>query len=332
MPDPEEDLELLFRLALREAQASEFHDVAVGSLLAMAERDESLSRIAAEELAPRAAELELHLTGSDVRNHSANARSFGLLVLRVAEASKEFVKDRLHVQSLSADILVAPGPGSVRATFIAPDPAGSADGAFEDAHSDGPVWVHTNIQSESLHRIAIVLANADPDAPESEALDGAIQQLPPAARRQLDKAVKEVVKRDWSVAGEFRQRGIGVEAVQMKPAAARYLSSRLADDQATQEALRTTGVIDGHRWSTGLMFFRPGGSGRAFHASFSSTDLQERVAALAAVPDRTVEAEFTVYVYHGPGTGDSGRRSYVLNQIRPMDEVPNPELDFGIND
>jgi hypothetical protein len=329
MPDANDDLPMdeLFRRAIREAQASPFADYAVSSLIAAVGNNEVLRRIAAEEMAPRAAELELHLNGEDVRDHSTNARSFGILLIRIAEASKQYVKDKLNIPRLAADLLVAPGPGSVRATFLAPDPSAEAAGTFPDAHPKGPVWTHSNVQSESLHKIAVVLANANPNTPESEALDGAIQQLPATARRQLEKAVAEVVKRDWSLSGEFRQRGIGVEPVELGPEAARYLSSRLKDDQADVDQLQINGVVDGHRWSTGLMFFRPVGGLRPFHASFESTEIQEHVAALAAVPDRAVNAAFTVYVYHGPGTGDSGRRSYVLTQIEALDDGPAITLD-----
>lgn len=328
MPDLDsEDFHETFRRALREAQASSFPDLALSSLLAVTDYDESLRQIAATELAPRAAQLELHLDGDDVTGHATNAKAFGLFVMRVAESSKQYVKNHLSAKRISADLLISPGVGSVRATFIAPDPATASDGAFPDENAQGAVWTHSNLQSESLHRIAVVFANADPDSPESEALDGAIQQLPPASRRELRKAITEVVRRDWTVSGEFRQRGIGVEKVELLPAAAKYLSSRLQDDEAVPEEWRTTGVVDGHRWSTGLMYFRPGNS-RAFHASFVSSEIQEKVAALAAVDGQQVDAKFTVYVYHGPGTGDSGRRSYVLDEIEPLDAGPEATLDL----
>ena len=306
---------------------SEDSELLVDGLLAVVHGNEALERIAEIELAPRAAELELRLDGDDVVKYATNAKAFGLFIMRVAESSKQYVKNQLNAERISADLLVSPGVGSVRATFIAPDPATASDGAFPDENAQGAVWTHSNVQSESLHRIAVVFANADPDTPESEALDGAIQQLPPASRRELRKAITEIVRREWKVSGEFRQRGIGVEKVELKPAAAKYLSSRLQDDEAEIEDWRTTGVVDGHRWSTGLMYFRPG-NGRAFHASFASSEIQEKVAVLAAVDGQQVDALFTVYVYHGPGTGDSGRRSYVLDEIEPLDAGPEVTLDL----
>jgi len=323
---PESRVDEKFRLAIRSALASEDPEFLIANLLSVIEGNEALQRIADFELAPRGAELELHLDGDDVVKHATNAKAFGLFVLRIAESSKQYVKDQINANRLSADLLISPGVGSVRATFIAPDPATTEDGAFPDEGRAGPVWTHSNVQSESLHRIAVVFANADPEAPESEALDGAIQQLPPSSRRELRKALTEVVRREWSVSGEFRQRGIGVERVELRPAAAKYLSGRLQDDEAKPEEWRTTGVVDGHRWSTGLMYFRPV-QGRAFHASFASSEVQEKVAVLAAVDGQQVEALFTVYVYHGPGVGDSGRRSYVLVDVKPLDAGPAESLE-----
>jgi hypothetical protein len=319
MPQSDLTLEESFRLALREAVQSDLRDLLLETLLASARDNEALQAVANEELAPRAAHLELHLDGDNVFQHSTNAKSFGAFVSRIAEASKEFVKDRLHVDRLASDILIAPGPGSVRATFFAPDPVNSSEHTtLADASIDGGLWRDTNLQSESLHRIATVLSNADPDSPESDALDGAIQQLPLSARRHLRSAVREVAKQEWNISGEFWQRGIGIEIVAMKPSSARYLSDRLAVQEIERGTWVSTGVLDGHKWSTGMMFFIPGGNSRPIPASFATTEIQQQVAALAAVADQQVKATFTVYTQHGAGTPEAGRRSYVIEKIESI--------------
>lgn len=329
MPPTDLTIQESFRRALRSAIKAEDSDLVIDSLLAAVEGDLVLENIAALELAPRAAHLELHLDGPDVQSHATNARSFGVFVLRISEAGKEFVKDRLHIDRFASDILIAPGPGSVRATFIAPDPVDLAQGPLADySPHDEALWTDANLQSEALHQIAVVLANADPETPESEALDGAIQQLPMASRRHLRTAVNEAAKRDWLITGEFRQRGVGVEQVELKPSAAKYLSSRLVAQATEEDTWRTTGILDGHKWSKGLMYFIPSGRTKSFFASFATSEIQQQVAALSAVPEQKVEAVFTVFVSHGLGEGESGTRSYVIQEIRPLDAGPESQLDF----
>jgi hypothetical protein len=321
-------LEESFRRALRSAAKDE-SGFMIETLLSAVDGNALLERVATEELAPRAAHLELHLTGEEVAEHATNAKSFGTFLVRISEAGKEYVKDRLRIPSFSSDIQVAPGPGSVRATFFAPDPVDVTQNPFADSTASEALWTDANLQSDALHHIAVVLSNSDPDSPESEALDGAIQQLPMASRKHLRSAVNEAVRRDWVIEGEFRQRGIGVEPVKMSVSAARYLSKRLVVEEVVRETWTTTGILDGHKWSTGLMYFIPSDRGRPFPASYASMEVQQRVAELDTVPEQKVEATFTVFIQHGQGNSDSGTRSYVLNEVRPLDSGPGVELDIA---
>jgi len=99
-----------FRNALREAQNSPWRDAVTRGLLASAQGNSELEAVAAVELAPRASHLELHLEGEDAQELATNARSFGVFVLRFSEAGKEYVKDRLHIDRFTSDIMIAPAP------------------------------------------------------------------------------------------------------------------------------------------------------------------------------------------------------------------------------
>jgi hypothetical protein len=323
-------LEELFRAAIREAQTSEFPDIATRSLMSVVGNDVGLQLAAHQELAPRAAHMELHLDGDRVHEHSTNAKAFGIFLIQVAETAKEYVKDRLHVSRLRSDILVAPGPGSVRATFFAPDPVDISEQPIADHHREGPIWVDANLQSDALHQIAVVLSNSDPATIESEALDGAIQQLPMAARRHLRKAVNEAVRQGWDVSGEFRQRSVGIEPIEMKASAAKYLLSRLVVEEIERTTYKTIGVLDGHKWSTGLMYFIPSDRTRAFPASYASLEVQNRVAELDNVEKRRVEATFAVFIHRGEGSSDAGSRSYVIQSVEPLEPSKDLELDIDL--
>ncbi|OAN29117.1 hypothetical protein A4X17_05955 [Plantibacter sp. H53] len=281
--------------------------------------------MAAQVLAPRAGQLELHLDGRSVEDHATNAVAFGTFVTKVAQAAQEYVRDRLG-RTAARDVLIAPGPGSVRATFIAPDPVDVAQNPFADQQQDGPVWVDGNLQSEALHRFALLFAHSNPETPDSDVLDGAIQSIPLSARRKLRVAVHEVFKQEWSVSGEYRQRGIGVEEVVLQPIAAKYLWDRLKVEQMDEEPWVSSGILDGHKWSTGIMYFIPDGRSRPIPSSFASTEIQQQVAALAAEPEQRVEATFTVFIQHDSASSNSGRRSYLLRSIRPLDAGPAATL------
>lgn len=320
-------IEESFKLALRSAMASEDPDFLVDSLLSVVAGNKDLERVAALELAPRAANLELHLDGKNVVDHVTNALSFGSFVARVSDTVREFVKGRLNLPAFSNDLRVAVGEGSVRATFIAPDPITDQNNAIADKHRGEVMWTDGNLQSEALHQIAIVLANSDPHSPNDDALDEAIQLLPFGARVKLRSAMRQTVKQDWSIVGEFRQRGVGIELINLSSGAARFLLERLEGEEVAVEPLTTTGVLDGHLWSSGIMYFIPTG-GRKFPASFETAEVQQEVGILDAVEGRRVEATFRVFTRVGSGDSDRKSTTYVLRSVRALDDGPGAELDL----
>jgi len=122
---------------------------------------------------------------------------------------------------------------------------------------------------------------------------------------------------------------VGVEPVELKPAAVRYLSSRPVVEATEEDTWLTTGVLDGHKWPNGLMHFIPSCRTKSFFASFGNSEIQQQEAALAAVYYQRVEATFTVFISHGSGAGDTGPRSCVINEVRPLDAGPGSQLDLG---
>ncbi|MEO8528402.1 MAG: hypothetical protein ABI435_04935, partial [Pseudolysinimonas sp.] len=141
MPDYGDlSIEELVRLAAREARDSEYPNVALASLSGAVAGNAALQQAIAEELAPRAANLELHLDGEKVEGHATNALSFGSFVARVSDTVREFVKGRLNLPAFSNDLQVALAEGSVKATFIAPDPVTDRDNTFPDGQGSDAVW------------------------------------------------------------------------------------------------------------------------------------------------------------------------------------------------
>lgn len=323
----QKSLEELFRAALREARNDADSDILVSALLSSAVVSPTLQLVAEEELAPEAAELELHLNEGDVREHATNAKSFGVFISAMADASKEYVKSTLRLGAMSAPLRIAPGPGSVRATFIAPTPHERADGRHTPLTAEPTedrVWTERDVYSDSLWAIATVFSNAEPD-PDNAALDGIIQSIPFRARTQLRKVAEQVAARDWQITGEFRKQGLRTHGVSLTSRGAKHLAEQLAVQDVQRTQWNTSGAITGHRWDKGLMFFSADDRTRTFAASFESSDLERRVAQLATVEDRRVEARFTIYTAVGRGA-DEGRRSYVLEAIYPS--VADTELDL----
>jgi hypothetical protein len=298
-----EDGQQLFREALRSAMQHPDRDLLVGGLLAATSNFPGYAAIAEEELAPEVGELELHLDEGDVEDHSTNARSFGLFITAVADASKEYVKGALRLGAMQSPLRIAPGPGSVRATFIAPAPyekKDAVDTPIQPAPTDDRLWTESDLYSDSLWAIATVFSNTQPDVVDG-ALDGIIQSIPVRARIQLRKVAEQVAFQDWKISGEFRKQGLRAHPVALDARGARFLAEQLAVRDVQRAPWVTTGSITGHRWDKGVMFFAADDRTRTFAASFESSDLESRVAQLATVQDRRVEARFTVYTAVGRG-------------------------------
>lgn len=299
----------IFRRALREAIRTD-DDLSLSSLIASAQGAKILTPVLNAELAPVAGELELHLRGETVIDHSANAEAFSELVRRIAAATKHYVKDKARSTKQTSELLVDTGPGSVRVTFKAPSRAVENATTLEIENSNEILVVEDNY-SEALRKISVVLANSDPDAPGSEALGAAIEQLPPEARHELAFAVDSVRKQDWQVSGTFAQRGVGAEELSFGRRNAEYLKHQLKAEYTETEMWTSTGRIDGHRWSNGIAYFVPSDNSRTIPASFASAKLQMKAAEIAANENNRIEARFTVHIRRSRSSS-TATRSYEL--------------------
>lgn len=304
-----------FRRALRHA-TSAGNEASVVSLLASAQDLDFLQQIIRDELAPISGELEFHLHGEGVEGHSANADSFSELVRRIAASTKSFVKERTNAKKQGSDLLVDVGPGSVRVTFKAPE---------RKVLNATPLTIEKDLEilpvedeySEALRRISVVLANSDPDSPESEALGAAIEQLPASSRYELAKALEPVRKEGWSIDGTFSQRGLGSKDLHLERRHAEYLRNQLTTVDVETDIWRSTGTLDGYRWSNGIAYFVPSGQSQPIAATFASAVLQSKAALLAAKEDNKVEATFKVYIKHSM-TASHAKRSYELTAIETI--------------
>jgi hypothetical protein len=314
-----------FRRALRDLRDRGFgSQLALGSLLASIDDDARYRLIAREELAPRAGEMDLHLSGEEVIGHSANAAAFGIFVKRIADSVKVISRERLSRRSMVSDLLVEPGPGSVRVVFRTPDPVPS--GAIE-ADPNSSFWSDPNQQTLALQEVATLLANADPDSPDASVVDGLVEVIPLKARAPLLSAIREVAKQEWIVEGEFRQRGLGLQPIRLGASGARRLRAALEVRQRGSETLVASGVIDGHRRARGLCWFIEDGTAREITAVVPTAELMSVVAELDASDQHHVIAKFTVFITYGPGQQDAGSRSFVLDEIRSLPETPGLDLE-----
>ncbi|QIK62357.1 hypothetical protein G7068_12100 [Leucobacter viscericola] len=304
-----------FRRTLRDTLSSG-DKFALGSLLASAEGIRVLAPVVRDELAPVSGELELHLTGKSVIGHAANAEAFSELVRRIAASTKHFVKDRANSVRQTSELLVDTGPGSVRVTFKAP--SRTIDGAVPlDMELENEILHVDDTFSEALRRIAVVLANSDPESPGNEALGAAIEQLPPSARNELAHALDPIRKQGWDVTGTFAQRGLGTSELSFGKRHAEYLKKQLKAVYTETETWTSTGRLDGHRWSNGLAYFSPSGQPRTIPASYASAELQSRAAEIAADENNKVEAKFNVHIKRSM-SNSTAKRSYELISVRTI--------------
>jgi len=313
-----------FRETIRSLRGGEFaNDLALGSLIASVQGDARYERITREELAPRAGEMDLHLQGEEIVGHAANAAAFGVFVKKMADSVRIIARERMGRQRLASDLLVEPGPGSVRVIFRTPEPVG--EGAI-DADGAVGIWSDPNQQSIALQQVAQLLASAEPGSPDDATIDGIVESLPPRARPALVSAVTSISQQDWSISGEFRQRGLGVQPIALTRAGAARLKIALQIKERERKRLTTTGIFDGHRRARSLCWFIEDGTGREITAVVASPELMAEVAVFAQDADHRVSVDFTVITTHGPGSGEAGTKSFILESVRPAPDRA-PTLD-----
>ncbi|MFM2719135.1 hypothetical protein [Microbacterium mcarthurae (nom. nud.)] len=311
-----------FRAAVRQLNTGSYADsVALGSLLASVQGDAAYELAAREELAPRAGELDLHLNGESIVNHTANAAAFGVFVKRIADGVKVIARDALGLRSMHSDLMVEPGPGSVRVLFKTPDPVlpGSLD------HDDtAGVWSDPNRQSMALLRVSQMLALADPDSEGESTMDALVSSIPAAARVPLLEAVTSVTQQDWSLTGEFRQRGLGIQPIALSSGGARRLRSALGVRERETRPLTLTGRFDGHRRARSVCWFIDEVTGRTITAVVPTPDLMHAVAELSRDDNQRVRAIFSVTTSIGAGGRETGRKSYLLEDVTELSPSSTP--------
>lgn len=311
--------------ALRETSGdAELDELSRAAILASVYSDDVLRDAALAEVGPEQAELDLHFDGPMVESHMARAEPFGLFVARTADAVKEISKASLGRKRYRADLLVsAITPGSLRVLLKSPNRRDTSKSPIAGTAVE-------NVESAALRTIAILLSQAGQDGgPEAESpVAATIEQLPGPAREQVRSAVNQVVRSGWSVAGELRQRGVGMVKISLGNEQAAYLHDELSQTESTVErGIEMVGTIDGTRRYTGTMWFQPENAERPFIASVTDAKLLEHVNEINATPDTRVRATFERYgVYrHGEDASSSPARTYLLTGIVPLPSAPPPE-------
>lgn len=323
MPDVE--MRRIVRQSIRELLAEPDGELELDSLLGAISDTPDLWEVAQEELAPREGHLDIHIEGVGAEQHRTVAKSFGVFVAAVADSVKYTMRDISKSARVVDELLVEPGPGSVRAKFIAPARVGPD--RIEIRESLDEVLPEEDSYSESLRRTAVVLANADGAKVDSAAADSALASIPGPARFELRRALKAVISEDWAISGTFAQRGLPRTSVSLSPAGARYLRDRLAETVTKIEPWETTGVLDGHTWSSSTMRFIPTNQPSAITAAFDSGTVQLEVARLDVEPGKRVRARFRVTTSTSPSR-PGGTRSYSLLSVEEMQPDSEPvELD-----
>ncbi|MGC0368201.1 hypothetical protein [Microbacterium sp. SLBN-111] len=317
--DSDVEMTRALRRSIRELLAEPDGDLEISSLLRAIADSPDLWDVAQQELAPRTGHLDLHIEGAGTDQHRTVAKSFGTFVSAMADAVKYTMREISNISRSPDELLIEPGPGSVRAVFIAPTRVHS--GAIEIRETLDEVLPEEDSYSESLRRTAVVLANAAIAGVDSEAVDGALAAIPAPARPELRRALSEVVSEGWALSGSFSQRGLPTMPLSLSPGSAKYLRDRLEEAVTQTEQWETTGVLDGHTWSSNTMRFIPSDRSIPITASFDSARVQLEVARLDAEPGKRVRALFRVLVTKSQAR-PSGRRSYALIDIEEIAGEP----------
>lgn len=313
------------RRSIRELLSEPDSDLELSSLLGSLSGSAALWEVAQQELAPKAGQLDLHIDGRGTNQHRTVAKSFGVFVAAVAESVKHTMRDISKLSRSADELLIEPGPGSVRAKFIAPERVSSNGMDLKESLEE--VLPEEDAYSESLRRTAAVLANAELAQVDSEATDSALASIPGPARAHLRRALNEVVTEGWSLSGSFYQRGFPATNVALSSAGARYLRDRLEESVTKKEPWESTGVLDGHTWSSNTMRFIPTNQSTAITAAFDTGGVQLEVARLDAEPGRQVRARFHVTTTTSPAR-PGGSRLYSLISVEAIQLESEPvELD-----
>lgn len=248
-------------------------------------------------------ELDLHLAGANVIDHTTRADWLGLFMNRTAQAVKELAKGIAGRARHTPGLLVeGPGPGSVRVVFRSP-PQPKRLGQMPGTEVE-------TLDGKALHQFASLFMLAED---EEELLHASVRQLRGGARRALRSVGQSVVDSSWSIEGSLAARGRDLQPVVITPGGAARLVKAVGEEAALTEPERIEGAVDGWTWSKSVMDFQPS-SGRPFRAVVPP-DLQEAVAAINGQPNHDAVARFQVTTSYPSGDFAYQRKSYVLEAI-----------------
>lgn len=251
-------------------------------------------------------ELDLHLTGANVLDHTTRADWLGIFMNRTAQAVKELAKGISGRERHTPGLLVeGPGPGSVRVIFRSPpNPA--------RIQPVPGIEVET-LDGKALHQFASLFLLAEDD---QDLLEGSVRQLPGAARRALRQVGESVIESSWRIEGNLAARGREIQPIVISPDGAARLVRAVGEQAAQTEPKTIPGAVDGWTWSKSVMDFQPN-SGRAFRAVVPP-DLQETVAAINGQPDHDAVGRFMVTTQYPSGDFNYQRKTYVLKEIHAV--------------
>ncbi|UTT51071.1 MULTISPECIES: hypothetical protein [Rhodococcus] len=290
--------------------------------------DVALEHVWEEETAPEQAELDLHLTGPGVLDHSTNADHLVDFVSGINKAMKAIARQRLGMRSHPRNLLIeGVSPGSVRLVLRAqagPPPNPKTD----NNPMPGTERQGTNVDSEALRTIARLFTNAS-DTGGAPSILAEVRDLPQSARQALRKSVEASRKGDWEIDGLIRQRKLGASPVSFTRQGAMVLRQELVEHEYDIERQWSIGTIDGFRRSLGTFYFTPNVGGRSVAVSVFDSGILAKAAALAATEDVQVMAHLeTIRALDGPEKAKP-TTSRLLLDIKSVE--PQPEqapMDF----
>lgn len=303
----------LLREALRELREdTPSNRLARSSILASVQDSPELSAVALEEVAWPQAELDLHLTGETVEDHTTRADWFGRFVTRLSLAVQEVTKSMTSSKRLTPSLQVfAPQSGSVRVIVRAAGVEATETSGVEGADD-------TTAESRALHLVAHLMhLSEEGEIDADSALVAATQSLTPRARQRIRSVTRSVIEAKWEVKGEVTQRGRTLERVRFDAGSAQRLFDELNREHVQTRPETLTGFIDGERRSLSTMWFTPTGVTRAFEVAVKDADLLQEVRRLAAEPDLEVLCEFRVFLTVPAGAKEASSRSRELRSIMP---------------
>lgn len=285
------------------------------SLEALASENDSLRMVLFELTSKAQSELDLHVDGSTVRGHEADAESFALFVQGVADATKEVAKHLLGRDRRRSTLrILALTPGSVRVVLRAAQPTEEEGAAAKATRTP-------TVDSRSLDTVALLLARSQSVGTDltDDVLSGLAADLPQKAHAGLKRAARAIDAQSWDVSGELRSQH-GFQPVKVGPAGAKALLRVLDERQESSAHSTLIGWIDGTRRSIGALWFSPEGTG-SIEAAVPDADLMEQVVQHDAAKER-VEAVFDVVMIVGKGANPRRRQVYTLRSIRAVPAPP----------